>query len=78
MTFELQELYLAWNSAPTRTLPRLELCPDWNSALIGTLLLLEQGQILIVCFYVDDMIFTENMSVDKFKSSMKQEFEMTN
>ena len=37
-----------------------------------------QGQILIVCFYVDDMIFTENMSVDKFKSSMKQEFEMTN
>ena len=38
----------------------------------------KQGQILIVCFYVDDMIFTENMSVDKFKLSMKQEFEMTN
>jgi hypothetical protein len=37
----------------------------------------KQGRILIVCLYVDDMVFTENFSVDKFKATMKQEFEMT-
>ena len=37
----------------------------------------KQGQILIVCLYVDDMIFTRNLSVDKFKANTKQEFEMT-
>jgi hypothetical protein len=35
-----------------------------------------QGQILIVCLYVDDTIFTRNILVDKIKSTMKQEFEM--
>ena len=37
----------------------------------------EQGQILIVCLYVDDLIFTGNLSIDMFKSAMKREFEMT-
>ena len=36
----------------------------------------EQGQILIVCLYVDDLIFTGNLSIDMFKSAMKREFEM--
>jgi hypothetical protein len=31
-----------------------------------------QGQILIVCLYVDDMIFIGNLLVDKFKEAMKQ------
>jgi hypothetical protein len=37
----------------------------------------QQGQILIVCLYVDDMIFTGDLSVDEFKAAMKKEFEMT-
>jgi hypothetical protein len=37
----------------------------------------EQGQILIVCIYVDDLIYTGNLSIDMFKSTMKKEFEMT-
>ena len=36
----------------------------------------QQGKILIVCLYVDDMIFTGDLSVYKFKTTMKQEFEM--
>ena len=40
----------------------------------------EGGKILIVCLYVDDLIFTgndEHMFVE-FKHSMMQEFDMTN
>ncbi len=38
----------------------------------------EQGEILIVCLYVDDLIFTGDLSIDIFKVAMKKEFEMTN
>ena len=31
---------------------------------------------MIVCLYVDDLIFTGDLSVDEFKKSMKTEFEM--
>ena len=37
----------------------------------------KEGQILIVCLYVDDLIFTRNLSIDMFKSEMMKEFEMT-
>jgi hypothetical protein len=37
----------------------------------------EEGEILIVCLYVDDLIFTSNLSIDLFKADMKKEFEMT-
>ena len=37
----------------------------------------QEGKILIVCLYVDDLIFTGDLSIDKFKKSMKTEFEMT-
>ena len=37
----------------------------------------KEGQILIVCLYVDDLIFTGNLSIDMFKSEMMKEFEMT-
>jgi hypothetical protein len=37
----------------------------------------EQGQVLIVCLYVDDLIYTCNLSIDMFKSAMEKEFEMT-
>ena len=37
-----------------------------------------QGKVLIVCIYVDDLIFTRNFSIELFKSTMKKEFEMTN
>ena len=36
-----------------------------------------QGKVLIVCLYVDDLIFTGNFSIELFKSTMKKEFEMT-
>jgi hypothetical protein len=36
----------------------------------------QQGKILIVCLYVDDMIFTRNLAIDEFKAVMKKEFEM--
>jgi hypothetical protein len=36
------------------------------------------GKILIVCLYVDDLIFTGDLSVDDFKNDMKTEFEMNN
>ena len=36
----------------------------------------KEGQILIVCLYVDDLIFTSNISNDMFKLAMKKEFEM--
>ena len=37
----------------------------------------EHGQILIVCLYVDDMIFTGDLEIDEFKAAMMKEFEMT-
>ena len=43
------------------------------------LLNLESKKILIVCLYVDDLIYTRNDQVifDDFKQSMMAEFEMT-
>ena len=32
---------------------------------------------LIVCLYVDDLIFTGDFGIEDFKSVMKDEFEMT-
>ena len=32
---------------------------------------------LIVCLYVDDMIYTRNLMLEKFRTFMKKEFEMT-
>ena len=37
----------------------------------------EQGHILIVCLYLDDLIFTGNLCIDMSKLAMKREFEMT-
>ena len=37
-----------------------------------------QGNILILCLYVDDMIYTRNMLLDEFKATMTNVFEMTN
>ena len=31
----------------------------------------QEGKILIVCLYVDDLIFTGGLSVDEFKKAMK-------
>lgn len=38
-----------------------------------------EGKILIVCIYVDDLVFTgnDNLMLEEFKASMKQEFEMS-
>lgn len=32
---------------------------------------------MIVCLYVDDMIYTGNLQLERFKHAMKSEFEMT-
>ena len=37
----------------------------------------EQGNMLIVFLYVDDLIFTSNFGIEEFKSVTKDEFEMT-
>jgi len=37
----------------------------------------QEGKILIVCLYVDDLIFTRDLSIHDFKKSMKTEFEIT-
>jgi hypothetical protein len=37
----------------------------------------QQGKILIVCLYVDDMIYTGNLELTSFKHAMQSEFEMT-
>eukprot|EP00253_Pinus_taeda_P034873 PITA_34873 len=37
----------------------------------------EHGQILIVCLYVDDMIFTSDFDIDEFKEATMKEFEMS-
>ena len=37
----------------------------------------QQGNVLIVCLYVDDLIFTGDFGIEDFKSVMKDEFEMT-
>lgn len=36
----------------------------------------KQGNILIVCLYLDYLIFTGDFSIDVFKSAMNNEFEM--
>lgn len=38
-----------------------------------------EGDVLLVCLYIDDLIFTSNSSsmINKFKKVMAQEFEMT-
>jgi hypothetical protein len=38
----------------------------------------QEGKLLILCLYVDDLIFTGNISVYEFKTVLKTEFEMTN
>ena len=38
----------------------------------------EQGKILIVCPYVDDLLFTGDYGITDFKAIMESEFEMTN
>jgi len=35
------------------------------------------GNILLVCIYVDDMIYTGNLMLEEFKTVMQKEFEMT-
>ena len=37
----------------------------------------QQGKIIILSHYVDNMIYTGNMMLDEFKAAMKSEFEMT-
>jgi hypothetical protein len=37
----------------------------------------QHGKILIVCLYVDDMIYTENLELTSFKHAMQSTFEMT-
>jgi hypothetical protein len=37
----------------------------------------QQGNMLIVFLYVDDLIFTGDFGIEEFKSVMKDEFEMT-
>jgi hypothetical protein len=37
----------------------------------------QHGKILIVCLYVDDMIYTGNLELTNFKHAMQFEFEMT-
>jgi hypothetical protein len=37
----------------------------------------QHGKILIVCLYVDDMIYTGNLELTNFKHAMQSEFEMT-
>jgi hypothetical protein len=37
----------------------------------------QQGKILIVCLYVDDMIYTGNLELTSFKHAMQSEFDMT-
>lgn len=36
-----------------------------------------KGKILIVCLYVDDLIFARDLSIDDFKTAMKTKFDMT-
>ena len=36
---------------------------------------IEQGKILMVCLYVDDMIYTGNLMLEDFRTVMKKEFE---
>jgi hypothetical protein len=37
----------------------------------------QHGKILIVCLYVDDMIYTRNLELTNFKHAIQSEFEMT-
>jgi hypothetical protein len=37
----------------------------------------QHDKILIVCLYVDDMIYTRNLELTDFKHAMQSEFEMT-
>ena len=38
----------------------------------------EQSKMLIVCLYVDNLIFTGDFGIAYFKAVMESEFEMTN
>ncbi|KAJ6856654.1 hypothetical protein NC651_038340 [Populus alba x Populus x berolinensis] len=49
-------------------------CPYEHTLFIKTA---GEGKILILCLYVDDLIFTGNAMFEQFKKSMKIEFDMT-
>ena len=36
----------------------------------------EQSNMLIVCVYIDDLIFTSNFGINNFRTIMESEFEM--
>ena len=52
-------------------------CPYEHTLFINTA---NEGKILIICFYVDDLIFTRNdkLLFEQFKRSIMVEFDMTN
>ena len=37
-----------------------------------------QGEVLIACIYVDDLLYTGNLYLEEFRLDMEREFEMTN
>ena len=37
----------------------------------------QQGKMLMVCLYVDDMIYSSNLMLEDIKTVMKKEFEIT-
>ena len=37
----------------------------------------QQGKMLIVCIYVDDIIYTGNLMLEEFRTIMKKEFQMS-
>jgi hypothetical protein len=74
--YGLKQAPRAWYSKIDSYMIKIESIRSTSEATLYTKVN-EQGQILIVFLYVDDLIYIGNLSIDMFKSTMRKEFKMT-
>jgi hypothetical protein len=74
--YELKQAPRAWHNIIDTYLIKSGFSRSQNEPTLSTKTY-QHGKILIVCLYVDDMIYIGNLELTNFKHAMQSEFEMT-